>query len=347
MIANRLKQGRKLRRKSLRDVGSAIGRSYETVRQYEEGNLEVDSTLLRKFAKALSLPMEFFLRPEYLTDAMVPDFRASRSLSKRDREAVAAEAREAVERYLEVAMLANASVFEPLPRGFPYRISSLEQVEDAAEELRNAWKLGFDPLGPLIPLLEERGIPVIELSSSPEMDACTVSFKSPHGSGWLIAIRPGLVGDRLRFNLAHELGHLLLTCDGVDEEKASHRFAAAYIVPRVTALAELGEKRSNLALHELYMLKHRYGLSMQSWIYRAVELNIVSSSHGRQLRKELDSFEGPKREPGAQIATDRPKRLLQLLEHLLAENLVTPRRAAELAGMSDAEWEARREAFFL
>lgn len=347
MIANRIKQGRKLRRKSLRELGKAIGRSHETVRQYEEGMLDVDSNLLRQFSKALSLPIEFFLRPEYLTNAEVPDFRAHRSLSEREKGAVAAEAREAVERYLEVAMLAKVSLIEPLPRGFPYRVSDLEEVEEAAEELRAVWQLGFDPLGPLIPLLEERGIPVIELSSSPKVDACTVSFESPHGSGWVVAVRPELVGDRLRFSLGHELGHLMLNCEGIDEESAAHRFSASFLVPRVAALAELGEKRSNLALNELYTLKHRYGLSMQAWIYRAAELGIITANHSSQLRDQLDSIEGPQREPGAQIATDRPKRLLQLLDHLLAEDLVTERKAAELAGMSTIQWEERRESFYL
>lgn len=347
MIANRIRQGRKLRRKSLRDLGRAIGRSHEAVRQYEEGHIEVDSGLLLEISEALALPIEFFLRPEYLSSASVPAYRSHPSISETERHAVAAEASEVVERYLQVALLANAHVVHSPPPGFPINVSSFDAVEDAADALRKAWQLGFDPLGPLIPLLEERGIPVVELTSSPNFDACTIEFDSPHGHGWVIAVRPGVVGDRLRFSLAHELGHLFLIPDGMDAERAANRFAAAFIVPRWAVGAELGERRSKLNLQELYSLKHRYGLSMQSWIHRAVELGIVSEGHGRHLRTALDEIEGPRKEPGAEIATERPKRLFQLLEKLVAEDIVSDRRAAELSGLSFEEWQRRHETFFL
>lgn len=342
MIGQRIRQGRKLRRQSLRQLGEAIGKSHEAVRQYEAGTLAVDSVLLRSIANALSLPVEFFLRPKYLHSASVPAYRSHPAFSESDRDAVAAEAAEAVERYLQIALLANAPVIEPLPRGFPMTVRTPEEVESAAEALRDAWRLGYDPLGPLIPLLEERGIPVVELASSPHFDACTVEFSSPHGRGWVIAIRPNVIGDRLRFSLGHELGHLMLKPDGINEEKASNRFAAAFLVPRWAVQAELGVPRSRLTLREVFMLKHKYGLSMQSWLHRAVELGHISESHGQQLRSQLDAIEGPTQEPGPQLATEHPQRMNQLLEHVLAEEIISERRAAELAGKSWDEWQRSR-----
>ncbi|MDZ7844749.1 MAG: ImmA/IrrE family metallo-endopeptidase [Anaerolineales bacterium] len=84
----------------------------------------------------------------------------------------------------------------------------------------------------------------------------------------VIVVKGGIPGDRQRFNLARELGHILLDLsDNVDEEKAAHRFAGAFLVPRQKAIEELGEHRQRLSVQELHILKHKYGLSMQAWIY--------------------------------------------------------------------------------
>ena len=51
----------------------------------------------------------------------------------------------------------------------------------------------------------------------------------------VIVVSKGWPGDRQRFTLAHELGHLLLhgrLTDGLDEERACHRFASAFLLNR-------------------------------------------------------------------------------------------------------------------
>lgn len=72
----------------------------------------------------------------------------------------------------------------------------------------------------------------------------------------VIAFNANVSGDRQRFNLAHELGHLVLDpAPATEIEKAAHRFAAVFLVPAKTAYSELGRKRSNLSFDELLVLK--------------------------------------------------------------------------------------------
>jgi len=92
----------------------------------------------------------------------------------------------------------------------------------------------------------------------------------------------GVPGDRQRFSVAHELGHLIfnqLSKDnasnnevqseqGPDIEALANRFASAFIVPRAAGLQELGSKRKSLSIPELYILKHKYGFSIQAWLHR-------------------------------------------------------------------------------
>ena len=53
-------------------------------------------------------------------------------------------------------------------------------------------------------------------------------------------------GERQRFTLTHELGHLVLTVDDkVDSEKAAHRFAGAFLMPADTVRIEIGRRRTS------------------------------------------------------------------------------------------------------
>ena len=63
----------------------------------------------------------------------------------------------------------------------------------------------------------------------------------------LIIVNKTFPGDRQRLSLAHELGHLVLKLDeGIDEEAAAFRFAGAFLIPKQTAIQELGPKRRML-----------------------------------------------------------------------------------------------------
>ncbi|WP_425358486.1 ImmA/IrrE family metallo-endopeptidase [Thermosediminibacter oceani] len=71
----------------------------------------------------------------------------------------------------------------------------------------------------------------------------------------------------------------------IDLEKAAHRFAGAFLVPKKMVIQELGKKRHSINLYELHLLKHKYELSMQGWIYRAKDLNIISDKLAAELFK--------------------------------------------------------------
>ena len=147
----------------------------------------------------------------------------------------------------------------------------------------------------------------------------------------IIVVKGGIPGDRQRFDLAHALGHMLLDVDeAVDEEKAAHRFAGALLVPKPKAYEELGRNRQHLSVKELLILKHKYGLSMQAWIYRAHDLEIISQSKFRQMFIAFRKRNWHTEEPGEPVAPERPRRLKQLVLRAMAEDVITRPRAEEL-----------------
>ena len=92
----------------------------------------------------------------------------------------------------------------------------------------------------------------------------------PHGIGGLTArvTAPGKApipiivvkhsdwGERKRFTLAHELGHMVLDPNpDVNAEKASHRFAGAFLMPAEALWREVGKHRTSIGLGELVQIE--------------------------------------------------------------------------------------------
>ncbi|NLD14444.1 MAG: ImmA/IrrE family metallo-endopeptidase [Gammaproteobacteria bacterium] len=107
-------------------------------------------------------------------------------------------------------------------------------------------------------------------------------------------------GDRQRFTLAHELGHLLLggrLSAELNEEQACNRFAGAFLLPASTLRNQLGAKRHMLEIQELYLLKHEFGLSMAACLYRAKDLGIITPQTHKRLSVVFSKQGWRKQEP--------------------------------------------------
>ena len=325
-IGQRIKQARKLNSLNVRDLGAQVGVSAMAISKYERDQDTPGSGVLLRLAQALNVNVDFFFRPATVA-VELQAYRKHAALGAKDEEAIEVRVQEWVERYLEVEGLfsdAQKEIILPV-----YEVHSLEDVEQAASQLREAWDLGLDPIENLIQLLEDQGMMVGLVPGFDHFDACT--YKA--GAVPVIVSKSDLPGDRQRFNIGHELGHLVLNVpEEMDAENAAHRFAGAFLAPEKTARFELGSSRTNLDTNELYMLKHKYGLSMQAWIYRAKDLGIISQSAAARLFQRFHSNGWSKNEPGEVYPSEQPARMQQLIFRALAEDLISRSRAQELLG---------------
>jgi len=80
------------------------------------------------------------------------------------------------------------------------------------------------------------------------------------------------------------------------------------------------------------MLKEKYGLSMNAWVYRAKDLGILSENDARNMFIEYRQRGWHKEEPGSPMPTEEPTRMQRLVRRLIAEDVVSRSRAAELLG---------------
>jgi Zn-dependent peptidase ImmA (M78 family)/DNA-binding XRE family transcriptional regulator len=336
-IGSRIKRARKGANVSQRDLAARVGLSAMMISKYENDKSVPDSEMLIRFARELGTKIDYFFRPDTFS-VELQAYRKHAKLGKKKMDAIKIRIQDWLERYLEVEdFFPQEKIKHETPT---YPVNAMEDVESAAAKLREQWHLGLDPIENLIQLLEDKGIKVGLVSGFDDFDACTFRFDD----NLVIASKSEISGDRQRFNIAHELGHLVLNChQSLDEEKAAHRFAGAFLVPAEKAIYELGMVRSDLAVNELYLLKHKYGLSMQAWIYRAKDLSIISVSASRRLFKQFRSNYWHRQEPGDAYPPEKPSRMQKLVYRALAEDLITRSKAQELLGEPlKHSWEEAR-----
>lgn len=114
------------------------------------------------------------------------------------------------------------------------RVESVEEIERAAEECRKHLELGRDlPVKNLTRAVERAGVVVTRFEGcSTKIDA----FSRAGSRSVIILNTEKDAPARSRFDLAHELGHLVMhggrTTGDPDTEKEADRFASALLLPR-------------------------------------------------------------------------------------------------------------------
>ena len=325
-IGQRIKQARKSTQLSLRDLADRAQVSPMAISKYERDQDVPSSGVLLRLAESLNVSIDFFFRPD-IPDVQLQAYRKHASLGVKEQDAIQARIQEWLERYIEVeSFFEDGAHFVNLPR---YSIASVDDVEIAAEHLRSEWALGLDPIENLTQLLEDQGIKVGMVDGFEHFDACTyLAGQTP-----VIVTKSNLPGDRQRFNLGHELGHLVLEiAEALDAEKICHRFVGAFLAPGPVVRFELGNHRTTLDMSELYMLKQKYGLSMQAWIFRARDLKIISSQVADRLFQRFRANNWHRQEPGQAFPTEIPLRMERLIYRALVEDLISRSKAQELLG---------------
>jgi len=333
MIGQRIRQARLAARLSLDDVVDQLGRlglriSKQSISNYERGKRVPKALTLIVLARLFGVNISFFMSEPKASIRWV-GYRCQLRLGKRQRRQIEAYVRLVAERqaFLQETLFPNESPRLPKRRN----VLSGPDAEEAAEELRACWELGNGPIDSLTQAVESSGGIVVR---------CTlrgVRFDGLSGyvnRGWpLIVVNGAVADDRLRFDIGHELGHLLIDTSALqpkDEERLAHRFAGALLVPRTAAFRELGRRRERVSLNELALLKKKYGLSMQAWLFRMRDLNIISEYSFRKAWREFGYRGWRKEEPVDFCGNERPTRLRQLTLRALAERIITPWDAEEL-----------------
>lgn len=327
---SRLQLARQRRGLKVPELGEAVGVSSREVRLWESGEVLPSHQVLARVAHLLAFPMAFFAAGAVDPIGVVggrataartspASFRALQSLTVRDRERALAAGVLAVE--ISESLAARLHLPAPDVPGLQG-----EEPETAAEMVRAQWGLGRGPVLDLVGHLEAHGARVFWLvRECREVDA----FAFWRGTTPYVLLAGDKTGERLRFDAAHELAHLVLhrhgeVC-GREAEREADQFASAFLMPAAQFRYECP---SCVSLRALMPLKRRWGVSLAAAVRRCHDLGIISPSQYRSLCIQL-SERGRRVEPEP-LSPERSLLLPKALGALRAVGLSPQRLAASL-----------------
>jgi len=263
-----------------------------TVTDWESGNVAAPPVEL--FADLFEVDVSFLSRedPPDL-DHRDLSFRALSSVGARKATRVVAAARMSLEfsqwldehyRTPDVDLPSMEDLLSPLS-------ADDYSPERASKMLRQIWALSDRPIKNMMWLLERHGIRIFSI---PREDRDVDAFSFWYSGRPYIFINTEKSAERLRFDLAHELGHLILhkgvsTARERPYEIQANQFASGFLMPAAGLLAQVSTASSQLRLQDIHIMKRSWKVSAVAMVRRLFDLGAILDWHYRNWMVDLSS----------------------------------------------------------
>jgi Zn-dependent peptidase ImmA (M78 family)/transcriptional regulator with XRE-family HTH domain len=288
-----------------------------TLSKLEQGLREAPDELIARLGEALNCPISFFYQSEREYGPPMsahPMFRKKTSVGQKVLDRVIAELNVRIGHARTFLGAVDFVPELPLPQ---YHIEDFEgDIEAIAANVRRAWYVPRGPLKSLTEFVERAGCLVIKC----EMEAARIdgmSYRIP-GLPPVIFLNRNQPADRLRFSLAHELGHLILhSYPSPEMEREADQFASALLMPKDDIAPEL----SRLTLEKAAYMKPVWRVSMAALIVRATTLGKIDQNKAQYLWRIMSVRGYRLREPVALDFEAEQPTLLQALIANLTDSL--------------------------
>ncbi len=330
-VSTRLTEAREAMGLNPSNLAALIGTSRATIYSYENGLSKPGTDNLMRICAVLCQPLDFFFNPNTITEFSYDKvhFRAREKLKGDSRQRAGIRIKWLIEYYSVLEEKLNL-VKPNFPNINPPQDPTLitrEFIESASLETRRFWELGNDPIPNLINLLEANGAVISQIGFDlPEMDG--LSFWSHSMSRPFILLNSDKASYvRSRFDAAHELAHMLLHSNVIDDivkgtpiyklmEDQANMFASAFLLPKTSWLTDI----QTFSLANFKILKPKWRTSIGAMIMRADKLGVISPQQKQNLQKQLSSRGWRCNEPFDDLwPLERPKLLEQATE-ILSKN---------------------------
>lgn len=275
---------RESRALSQTELSHQTGIPQAALSRYEKGMSAVPGERLDTLAATLSYPVRFFFRSDQVYGYGSACFyhRKQQSLP--------------VRKLKEIQALMNVRriQIEPLLRDVHIDVDAhfdrmdideYKSPEEISKLVRRNWRLPYGPIQNLVHCIESAGgIVVQDDFRTRKLDA--ISQWLPGGRP-LFFVNESAPGDRLRFTLAHEIGHIIMhTFHSDDQEREADRFAAELLMPE----KEIKRDLSSLTFRKLGPLKGHWKVAMAALIRRAYDLKQISYRQYQRFFTELNKL---------------------------------------------------------
>ena len=310
--ADMLRVARQLRGLQQGEAAGRLGVTQATLSRVENKiTTVIGDDLIERAAQVYDLPRSFFYQPDPILGAPVsvhPLWRKKASVTARDLDVIIAELNVRVMHLRRLLEAVELETTYKLPR---LDIETHEDPETIAGLVRAQWNMPVGPVQNLTRTLEAAGVVVVRSAlGGSAVDG--VTFSAP-GLPPLIVLNHDQPADRMRFTLAHELGHLVMHRGqpSKEMEDEANLFAAAFLVPARDIRSALSRRIDVRLLAEL---KPIWRVSMASLLVRAAKLGLLSENQQRYLWQQFSMNRWRTREP---VELDFPREPATVLPDLL------------------------------
>lgn len=287
------------------DLAAALSIPPSAFSRVTKGHTPIDEASVESLAKTLDCSPELLAAPP-------PDYLHTRPLLR----AYADAPKKTVDQYLADTLLAvemfQAVGARRLPEVIPTFDGDPNSLDDDIEEyagfVRQAAQVPEGHVRNVTRAAERLGCIVLpldhELGKHLGMslyvdDIPVIRVSRPDATG-------GIPGDRQRFTVAHELGHIGMHASTPEPktaeesrvlEKQAHRFAGAFLLPADEFLADLDHLGGRKTLSTLVKLKERWGVAVKAMVVRLQQLGQIDGDQARSLYKQISARGWNKDEP--------------------------------------------------
>lgn len=333
VIGERIKQARIYRGKTQAKLAEELGVTKQSISKYETNKSNLSTSVISKLPKALGFPLSFFTK-EYehnIKDKSIVYFR-TKEIPKRTKE----ELKEKIkildeeiipffDKYINFPELSiSASI---IPTTVNYCDYSREDIKNIALEVRKQWQLDYEPIDNLSYVIQKNGYIINKQYINQNK---TDGFSQMINNRAYILISANKeCAVRSRFDLAHELGHLILHRNVEEDEQASNcierqadYFASELLYPSDMFIEEI--QYLPLNFETFVMLKEKWKISIQAIVRKCKDLELISDDKYIYFQKRISYNKWRNKEPlDDYIIPEEPRLLKDALDLLIEKDIIT------------------------
>jgi Zn-dependent peptidase ImmA (M78 family)/transcriptional regulator with XRE-family HTH domain len=351
IIPERLKQARLYKGLSLDEAAQLLEVSPQSVSQYEREIITPKPAIIDKYTEKFGLPYLFFMKEiDRPSSTSLIFYRSLASASKTAQKRTLIshewlwEIFSFLSHYIEFPKLNIPEVVYTSKREFEE--IDISEIEEVAMKLRDYWELGRGPINNLTAVLERNGFVITKKEFE---DLKTDGFSQwKEGRPYIFISEDKNSAVRIRYDIAHELGHIILHSEVSEDElnnnkrflkieKEAHCFAGAFLLPSST----FSEEVFSSSVQNFIPLKRRWKVSIAAMVKRCEDLHLFSEAQILNIRKYMSKNHMHRQEPlDDTIPIENPCLLKQAIEILEENKIITSKELLEDLCFPSCEIEA-------
>jgi Zn-dependent peptidase ImmA (M78 family)/DNA-binding XRE family transcriptional regulator len=312
-----------------KDLANLLGVEQGTISKIEKGLLQPNESFIYNISERLDYPIEFFNETMLRVQGL---YRMKISMPVSQFKTCEAKMT-IVERHFSKL---HDAVELPEPNIPSWDVDENGSPESGSIFLRERWRIPKGRIDNLTKLLEDNGIVVIPLDLG-DLDA--LSTQSETGQP-IIFLNKRRTSDRLRFNLAHELGHYVLhwgqkVSEDRDKEAEANQFASEFLMPT----RDIESQLTRLNQDKIIELKRYWKTSLKAIVRKAYNIGTLTKDQYYYLNKHYNYLGYAKGEPEL-FPAEKPALFSEILNLYVNELNYSKAQLAQLLNISILELES-------